>query len=214
MTLTDRHFDMITADPIHPRISGVGYLYTKEYYESVKRALKPGGVVCQWMPMYQISKQSFDVAFRTFATVFPNGSFWYIRGHGLFIGAVEPVSIDYPVLQARFEASAVAADMGSIGIRTPEELLGHMLMGPEAVCKYLDDLPSRTQNTDDNAYLEYRTPFELLESSERIMAALVSAAGVDWRCLRRISPAQRQRIVEVWNARRSRILPELKERIN
>ncbi len=27
---------MITADPIHPRISGVGYLYTEEYYRTIK----------------------------------------------------------------------------------------------------------------------------------------------------------------------------------
>ena len=45
----------------------------------------PGGIICQWMPMYRISKNSFDVAFRTFSEVFENLSFWYVRGHGLFV---------------------------------------------------------------------------------------------------------------------------------
>src|SRR5262249_26934431 len=35
MTLSEEKFDVITADPIHPRITGVGYLYTREYYESI-----------------------------------------------------------------------------------------------------------------------------------------------------------------------------------
>ncbi len=42
LAMTDRSFDMITADPIHPRNSGVGYLYTREYYEAIKRRLRPG----------------------------------------------------------------------------------------------------------------------------------------------------------------------------
>src|SRR2546421_2990505 len=83
LAMSDRQFDMITTDPIHPRISGVGFLYSSEYYEAAKRHLKPGGVICQWMPMYQVSQKSFDAAFRTFARSFPIASFWYVRGHGL-----------------------------------------------------------------------------------------------------------------------------------
>ena len=33
LNMSGHKFDIITADPIHPRITGVGYLYTKEYYE-------------------------------------------------------------------------------------------------------------------------------------------------------------------------------------
>jgi spermidine synthase len=214
MALTDQTFDVITADPIHPRISGVGYLYTKEYYESVRRALKPEAVVCQWMPMYHISKQSFDVAFRTFASVFPNSSFWYVRGHGLFIGTVGPFGIDYAGLQSRFQDPTIAGDLRSIAIHSPDELLSHLLMGPEAIRTYLDSLPDKTLNTDDNAYLEYHTPFELLETTDTIMELLLPAAGVDWMCLRNVSAEQRGRIRELWEKRNSRILPELKEKIN
>ena len=39
--MSDERFDMITADPIHPRVTGVGFLYTREYYESLKQRLKP-----------------------------------------------------------------------------------------------------------------------------------------------------------------------------
>jgi len=31
--MSDGTFDMITAVPIHPRITGVGYLYTSEYLD-------------------------------------------------------------------------------------------------------------------------------------------------------------------------------------
>ena len=44
-------FDIITSDPIHPWVKGAAALYTREYYERVKRHLKPGGVVTHWVPL-------------------------------------------------------------------------------------------------------------------------------------------------------------------
>src|SRR5262249_26850587 len=155
-------FDMITADPIHPRITGVGYLYSREYYEAVRAHLRPGGYILQWMPMYAISRTSFDVAFRTFASVFPHASFWYVRGHGLFVAGLEPLTIDFARLAARFDNEAVRRDFESIGIRSPHELLAHLLMDEQHVARYLAasaDVGTKV-NTDDNGYLEYATPFE------------------------------------------------------
>jgi spermidine synthase len=40
MKMTPDHFDMITAYPIHPKISRVGYLYTQEYYQSIREYLR------------------------------------------------------------------------------------------------------------------------------------------------------------------------------
>ena len=149
LAMTDRKFDMITADPIHPRITGVGYLYTKEYYESIRRHLKPGGVVCQWMPMYHVSRESFDVAFRTFAGVFEHATFWYVRGHGLFVASERPVSIDLPRLRERLADEVVAGDLASIDIDGAEQLLAHLLMGPRQIQAYLAQSADGVINTDD-----------------------------------------------------------------
>src|SRR5262249_49707473 len=52
--LTTREtFDIITSDPIHPWVKGAATLYTKEYFELVKKRLNPGGVVTQWVPLYE-----------------------------------------------------------------------------------------------------------------------------------------------------------------
>src|SRR5262249_8614856 len=52
LTMNDR-FDIITSDPIHPWVKGAATLYTKEYFEIVKRHLNPGGLVTQWVPLYE-----------------------------------------------------------------------------------------------------------------------------------------------------------------
>ena len=215
MAMTDEKFDMITADPVHPRITGVGYLYTSEYYQLIKRRLRAGGVVTQWMPMYRISQKSFDIAFRTFAEVFPNASFWYVRGHGLFVATLDGRPINYQTLATRFADPAVAEDMASIGIETPEAFLGHLMMGAGQIQKYLARNDNRTVNTDDNAYLEYQTPFEFIEKTETIVEALLPFAG--WNIQERLKnapPGVKAEVRRQFEHRLKRIKPELSEPID
>ncbi len=209
--MTDRTFDMITADPIHPRITGVGYLYTLEYYWSIQKRLKPGGVVCQWMPMYNISKRSFDVAFRTFATVFENASFWYVRGHGLFVATQGPFKIDFADLSRRISQHPVSDDMASIGIHNAAEFTAHLLMGPRQIREYLASNWDDTLNTDSNAYLEYHTPSEFLDPTKDIVKMLVDYAGFDPDIIYNATPEDRAKINAAWAQRRAQILPELDE---
>lgn len=215
MNMTGEKFDMITADPIHPRITGVGYLYTQQYYEMIKRRLKDGGVVLQWMPMYRISKRSFDVALRTFAKVFSNASFWYVRGHGLFVGGTDALSIDYRRLTEQFSQTQVRKDLDSIQINTPEELFSHLLMDAEHVRTYLATTGDDTVNTDDNAFLEYNTPFEFLESPKAIVSGLIPHAGWNVDAILSGAPQSvRDHVRNLFTARLNRLLTELEEKIN
>jgi spermidine synthase len=212
LAMTDETFDMITADPIHPRITGVGYLYTREYYEAIKRKLRPGGVVTQWMPMYNISPRSFDVAFRTFAEVFPYATFWYVRGHGLFVATAQPTTIDCANLTRMFNVPAVRDDFASIEISSPFQLLGHLLMDRQHVTRYLARTPDNQINTDDNAFLEYHTPFEFLGRTDAIVPDLIKHAG--WNpneILKNCSAEEKSSVVAEFRKRLSQVQPELRE---
>src|SRR5262249_36018090 len=72
--LTTREtFDIITSDPIHPWVKGAATLYTKEYFELCKRHLNPGGVITQWVPLYESNTDVVKSEIATFFEVFPNG---------------------------------------------------------------------------------------------------------------------------------------------
>jgi spermidine synthase len=159
--LTPDTYDMITADPIHPKISRVGYLYTREYYESLRDRLNDGGVVCQWMPIYQIAPSRLRSAVKTFVSVFPNATLWYVEGHLLLVAQPGVARIDYTLVARRFADPAVRADLESIDIHSPEELLSHLVMGPDAVRAFVADEPDVPLNTDDYPYLEYFVPGDL-----------------------------------------------------
>jgi spermidine synthase len=69
-------FDVITTDPIHPWVKGTSTLYSKEYFELVKARLNPGGVVAQWLPLYDSDEETVKTELATFFSVFPNGTVW------------------------------------------------------------------------------------------------------------------------------------------
>ena len=59
-------YDIITSDPIHPWVKGTATLYSKEYFELCKRHLNPGGLVTQWVPLYESDFRTIQSELATF----------------------------------------------------------------------------------------------------------------------------------------------------
>ena len=74
MARTNKKYDIINMDLIHPESSGAASLFTKEYFEDAKKALRSNGLVAQWLPLYQLSPFETKIIMRTFASVFPHAS--------------------------------------------------------------------------------------------------------------------------------------------
>jgi spermidine synthase len=74
-------FDVIVGDLLVPWRPAEAALYTQEHFEAVHRALAPGGLFCQWLPVYQLSEEQLVILLRTFADVFPAATLW--RGNFL-----------------------------------------------------------------------------------------------------------------------------------
>ena len=150
-------FDIITSDPIHPWVRGAATLYTREYFELVKRHLKPGGVVTQWVPLYE---SSFDVVkseMATFFSVFPQGLVWVNdREDGadvVLLGQADPAPIDVDAIVQRFDGNArAAASLREIGFESAIDLLsGYAGRAPD-LARWLNGAPV---NTDRDLRLQY-----------------------------------------------------------
>ncbi len=73
----DRAFyDVIVADNFHPALEGSGSLYSVEHFSAVRARLAPGGLFCQWLPLYQLDPRSLRDIMRTYLAVFDHGSAW------------------------------------------------------------------------------------------------------------------------------------------
>jgi spermidine synthase len=76
LAATASRFDVIVADLFIPWHASAGNLYALEMYAMAARRLAPGGVFCQWLPLYQMTREEFEVIARTFLTAFPQVTLW------------------------------------------------------------------------------------------------------------------------------------------
>jgi spermidine synthase len=128
---TPERFDIITSDPIHPWVKGSATLYTTEYFEMCKRHLNPGGVVTQWVPLYESNAEVVKSEIATFLEVFPNGTIWSNDTHGqgydmVLLGRAEAARIDADELQRRLDSpdySAVAQSLKEVEFFSAVDLL-------------------------------------------------------------------------------------------
>ena len=68
----DNDFDLIVADLFRPFGAGESRLFSLEHFQNAKRALRPGGLFCQWLPGHQLNQEHFETIAATFQKVFPN----------------------------------------------------------------------------------------------------------------------------------------------
>jgi spermidine synthase len=128
---TREKFDIVTSDPINPWVKGAATLYTEEYFQLCRERLKPGGVITQWVPLYESSTEAVKSEVATFFKVFPHGSIWSndVEGYGydvVLLGHEEPLAIDVELLDARLHAAdhdVVADSLVEVGFGSTWDLL-------------------------------------------------------------------------------------------
>ena len=64
-------FDAIICDLFFPSEDGTANLYSREFFQTARARLNPGGVFCLWLPCYQQTPQTAGIVIRTFTEVFP-----------------------------------------------------------------------------------------------------------------------------------------------
>jgi len=111
----NQKFDIITSDPIHPWVKGMASLYTTEYFDLCKKHLNPGGIVTQWVPLYESSFETVQSEIATFFEAFPNGTIWgnlNTDGSGydvVLMGQIEKLPINVDALQTKLAQPKYAA---------------------------------------------------------------------------------------------------------
>jgi len=82
MARTSRQYDVVVADLFTPWHSQTGYMYTVEHFRHCRQRLKPGGLYCQWLALWQLGAVEFEMIADSFREVYPQTTMWW--------GLIEP----------------------------------------------------------------------------------------------------------------------------
>lgn len=148
LALTDRQFDVITADIIQPGHAGAGLVYSKEYFTLVKNALRPDGVVLQWIGHRPFVE--YSLIMRTFLDVFPHATLWYDAT--FMVGTTKPLAIDPAALDRMRQDPRTREALDAVGLTSFAVLRSWFTAGPDEMRRFVGDGPLLT---DDRPLVEY-----------------------------------------------------------
>jgi spermidine synthase len=113
-----RTWDVITLEPPPPRAPGASSLYARDFYESARARLAPGGVLAQWLPLHGMSGWEVRTLVRTFVEAFPRATLHLAeRNEAILLGEGRREIADGARLSAR-----VRADLAPIGLSRGDPL--------------------------------------------------------------------------------------------
>jgi spermidine synthase len=182
---TDRMFDVITADPIHPWFRGAGYLYSSQYFELAAAHLRPGGVIAQWLPLYELTPADLASIVRTVRAHFPHTLLWLTHYDSVIVASREPFVIDEDALDRRIAEPGIIDDLRAVMMGSAADLLSYGMMGNEGMARFAE---RGVLNTDDRLYLEFSAPFSIARPA--VMAENIMALSAHRESLRRyLAPA-------------------------
>jgi spermidine synthase len=111
--LTSRRYDLITVDPPPPiQAAGASVLYTQQFYGDAHHALRPGGLMLQWL-YFGVDLDQFREHLRTFRSVFPHMLVLFTpRSGGVYLlGSDDPISWTRASVSQFLESAQATVDI-------------------------------------------------------------------------------------------------------
>jgi len=161
LATTRQKYDVIISEPSNPWFTGVANLFTREFFSAAHAALTPEGRLVVWFPLYAVDVPSLRSVLSALRAELPNV---YAVDIGNSVADLILVACAKPLAPGdlpRWEALPPRAqsDLYRIGTHSTADLWTLLRMMPDDVATLVGDAP--LQNTDDNLFVELRTPWLL-----------------------------------------------------
>lgn len=148
-----QRYDVITAEPPPPNHAGVVNLYSREFYRLAKSRLTPGGVITQWLPVFELSDAEVRAMIAAFVAELEHTALLYgYREHLILIGSESPLAVDPARALQTASDPGVAHDLQRSGIGDVDDVLGSVLATDAELRR---DVSGTLPVTDDLPSIQY-----------------------------------------------------------
>jgi hypothetical protein len=163
-----QRYDVITAEPPPPTHAGVVNLYSRELYRLAKSRLTPGGVITQWLPVFELSNAEVRAMIAAFVAELDHTALLYgYREHLILIGSQSPLAIDPVRAREASDDPSVARNLQRSGIGDVDDVLGSVVATDAELRR---DARASLPVTDDLPSIQY--PYENVRESSSYTTGL------------------------------------------
>lgn len=151
-------YDMIVSQPPNPWIAGVNNLFTLDFYQRVRRALRPGGAFCAWLQTYELSPEAMGSLLAALHQVFPHTEAFLFERDLVIVATPDAETVPSGRLLDASRATAARDFLARFDFEADGFVAAHHV---GSVGELLPRLPVVPVNRDDLPYVEYRAPLDL-----------------------------------------------------
>lgn len=176
LSATRKQYDVIMSEPSNPWITGVSDLFTTDHFHATKQRLKPGGVYCQWVQLYEMSPANIKTIYRTFASQFKYVMVFSadaVSSDTVLIGSDSPLRLDFGHVQEILNDPQVKTELARAEIFRPQDAFARLLIASRSEVMAYSQI-ERLRSKDgwrDNSKSSNQAPCEL-PNCERSPATL------------------------------------------
>jgi spermidine synthase len=151
-SLHNRTYDIITAEPSNPWVSGVASLFSTEFYERVTDHLEPDGIFVQWIQLYEFNDELAFSILKAMAENFADFVVIAVDDGNILLIAKNGGRLGAPNWSALFE-NGIATELASVDIRSPADLLVREIADRDLIEAFLSR-QSAPANSDYYPYVD------------------------------------------------------------
>lgn len=169
LATTQEKFDTIVSVPSNPWMAGVANLFTQDYFRITSQRLKPGGIFCQWVQIYELSTRNIFTILRSIHSVYPYVRLFEIELDSydlILMASHQPIRLDMKEIQKRLQKKRFRTLRKDMKLHSAYDFLPRFLVGEKELSvlfsKYAKEVPI---NTDTHNILEFTAPLDLVTQS-------------------------------------------------
>jgi len=187
----NRRYDLIISEPSNPWVSGVSSLFTREFYRRIRKHLEAGGLLVQWIQLYEMDAALVATVLGALGAEFPHYAVFAPSDYDLLIMAAD-APLPLPPQARVFEHPGVAKELWTVHMLTAGDLDARYL-GSRATLEPLFASYGMPANSD------YAPVLDLNAARQRFMEKsagdVVDLLNADLPLLELLEPGRSRRAV-------------------
>jgi spermidine synthase len=158
-----KRYDVIVSEPSNPWVNGVAGLFTTEFYRNTKRYLAPGGLLVQWLHLYEFNDRLLGSIVSALGENFADYEIYESNPGDLLVAAVVEGQVPRPGPLPEKE-KAFMEQLRQIGVTRSEEIAVRSLGAKKQIGPLLAALGAPV-NSDFRPFVQLEAPRSRFDGS-------------------------------------------------
>jgi spermidine synthase len=153
-SLANKQYDIIVSEPSNPWVSGISSLFSEEFYRHIRGHLKDGGLLIQWMQLYEIDFASVASVMKALSPWFQDYAVYIADRYNIIIVASKNSILTLPQERA-FEMPGLREELKRQAVLSSDDVRARRVGGKNLLDPFIHRSPAPV-NSDYFPFIDSR----------------------------------------------------------